>query len=257
MPRVKADSCPNPNISRHGPGNGAHHASKALACIQEMKIINCAQGSPEWINSRLGLVTASEIDALVTPTGEIRKGKGVDSYLYQKLTERLLGFPVGDFTSHATEHGSILETEARPWYSFDRDVTVETPGLCVSDDNKYACSPDGLVGTDGGLEIKAFQPVNSIRVLVENKIPDANIMQVHMSLFVTGRAWWDWVSYSRQWPPVVIRVHRDEAVQATIKQAVDAFAVKFDAALAKIKAMKAEANAVKQAAYDAMPAESR
>lgn len=218
-----------------------------------MKIIDCKQNTPQWIAARLGKVTASEIDALVSPKGKIRAGSGVDTYLYKKLAEKLLGFSLNDWTSQAAEHGSIMEMEARPWYAFDREVEVKEVGFCVSDDDRIGFSPDGLVGDDGGLEIKVFQPQNSLRVLVEDKIPDENIMQVHFSLYVSGRKWWDWVSYSRQWPPFVTRVHRDEKIMATFKEALDAYYARFDAAFTKIKAMKAADRAVKEAEYYANP----
>ncbi len=221
-----------------------------------MKIIDCKQNSPEWLAARLGKVTASEIDSLVSPTGEIRKGKGVATFLYAKLAEKLLGYSLNDWTSQAAEHGSIMETEARPWYVFDRGVTVDTPGFCTTDDGKFGCSPDGLVGTDGGLELKCFQPPNALRVLLENKIPDENLMQVHMSLFVTGRAWWDWVSYSRQFPAVVIRVNRDEAIIDNIKTALTAFQIRLDAAYYKIKSAKDAENQAKTAAYYASQPEN-
>lgn len=218
-----------------------------------MKIIECEQNSTEWLAARLGKVTASEIDALVSPKGKVRTGAGVNTYLYKKLAEKLLGFPQDDWTSQAADRGSILEHEARPWYEFDRDCTVRKVGFCVTDDGRFGCSPDGLVGEDGGVELKCFGPQNSLRVLIEGAIPDENLMQVHMSLYVTGRKWWDWVSYSRQWPPVVIRVQRDAEIQATISGALADFSADFDAAFSKIKAMKDAENAEKTAAYYANP----
>ncbi len=221
-----------------------------------MKIIDCKQNSPEWLAARLGKVTASEIDALVSPKGKIREGAGVETYLYKKLAEKLLGYSLNDWGSQAAEHGSIMETEARPWYAFDREVEVREVGFCTDDSGRIGFSPDGLVGEDGGVEIKCFQPQNSLRVLVEGRIPDENLMQVHFSLFVSGRKWWDWVSYSRQWPPFVTRVYRDEKIIATFKEALEYYHNRFDAALAKIKAMKDAENAEKTEAYYASQPES-
>lgn len=218
-----------------------------------MKIIDCKQNTSEWATARLGKVTASEIDALVSPKGKIRTGDGPETHLYKKLAEKLLGYSLNDWTSAAAEHGSIMETEARPWYAFMHDVEVQTPGFCVTDDARFGCSPDGLIGLDGGVEIKCFQPQKSLQVLIEGAIPDENLMQIHMSLLVTGRQWWDWVSYSRQWPPVVIRVQRDEAIQLIIKGALDSFSARFDAALAKVRAMKDALNTEKTTAYYANP----
>ena len=88
------------------------------------------------------------------------------------------------------EQGSILETEARPWYAFTKDVEVSTPGFITTDDGRAGCSPDGLVGDKGGLEIKCMQPANALRVLMENTVPKEYVMQIQMSLWVTGREFW-------------------------------------------------------------------
>lgn len=212
-----------------------------------MKTHDVKQGSAEWLALRLGIPTASEMDALVSPKGEIRTGKGPKSYLYKKVCERVLGF-APDAGSFAMEQGSILEHEARPWYAFTNDVTVETPGFITTDDGRAGCSPDGLVGADGGLEIKCFQPEHSLRCLMENAIPDEYVMQVQMSLWVTGRKWWDFLSYSRQFPAVVIRVTPDEKLQAAIEDALAGFTQRFDAAVAKVNALRdAQYNPKKEA----------
>ncbi len=215
-----------------------------------MKIIQCEQGSPEWKKARLGIPTASEMDALVSPEGKVRTGAGPETYLYKKVCERILGF-APDFSSFATEQGTILETEARPWYAFTNDAQVTTAGLCLSDCGRIGASPDGLVGDEGGLEIKCLQPPHALEVLMKNEIPKEYVIQVQTSLYVTGRDWWDFLSYSRQFPAVVIRVYPDPKLQAAIREATSYFFAKFDAACAKIQAMKDAENAVRQSAYDA------
>lgn len=204
-----------------------------------MKIQDCKQGSPEWIQARLGKVTASEIDSLISPTGKIRTGEGPNTYLCKKLCERILGYsPDGDANSFAMGQGVILETEACPWYEFTRDLKVQQVGFVTDDSERYGCSPDGLVGEDGGLEIKCFQPVHALQCLLGGVIPADYVMQVQMGLFVTGRKWWDWMSYSRQFPPLIVRVERDEKIQATLRQALEIFLEKFDARLAEITALR-------------------
>lgn len=204
-----------------------------------MKTHDVRQGSPEWLALRLGIATASEMDALVSPTGEIRTGKMPKTYLYRKVCEHVLGF-APEANSWAMEQGSILENEARPWYAFSRDCEVATPGFCTTDDGRLGASPDGLVGEDGGLEIKCMQPENALRCLMENAVPDEYVIQVQTCLLVTGRAWWDFLSYSRQFPAVVIRVTPDAKIQAAIRDAHAAFLVKFDAAVAKVNALRAD-----------------
>jgi len=217
-----------------------------------MKTHDVKQGSGEWLHLRLGIVTASEMKALVTPKGAIRTGEGPESYLFRKVAEHVLGYPIKDGGSWATEQGTLLEMEARPWYAFSRDCEVATPGFCTTDDGRLGCSPDGLVGTEGGLEIKSFQPENALRVLMENCVPDDNIIQVQTNMMVCDRQWWDFLSYSRQFPAVVIRVTPDEKIQKAIREAHALFMEKFNAAVTKVEALRADqfANDPRKIAYE-------
>lgn len=205
-----------------------------------MKIIDCKQGSTEWSQARLGVVTASEIDALVTPLFKIKSGQGVQTYLYQKLAERIMGYAGKSGGTWAMDQGNIIETVAVPWYEFANDVEVRRVGFCLADDGKIGCSPDGLVGDDGGLEVKSPQPPRQIEYLLDGVVPTEYMPQIQMSLYVTGRAWWDFVSFHRFLPPIVIRVLPDDKAQAAIETALDGFTKQFDAAYERIAAMMAQ-----------------
>jgi hypothetical protein len=215
-----------------------------------MKILNVEQGSKEWLAARLGVVTASEMDTLVSPEGKVRTGQGPESYLYRKVCERILGY-APEASSWAMDQGTLLESVARPWYAFTYDVEVQQVGLMLTDDGKLGASPDGLVGEEGGVEIKSFQPAHALEVLLKNSVPKDNIVQVQTCLYVSKRKWWDFVSYSNQFPPVVIRCTPIDVYQDAIKTATAAFNAKFDSACAKIKGMRDAENQIKQAAYDA------
>lgn len=217
-----------------------------------MKIIDCAQRSTEWSQARLGVVTASEVDALVTPLWKARSGEGVETYLYRKLSEKLLGWSPADLSgggSWAMEQGNVVETIARPWYAFEYNCDVQTPGFILSDDGRIGCSPDGLVGKDCGLEIKAPQPPTHLKYLIANEVPKDYLAQVHFSMLVTGFPRWMFVSYSRQFPPLVIEVKRDEAIQAVLRAALAKFFDAFDVIHAKVKVWSDAENAAKTAAY--------
>lgn len=213
-----------------------------------MKIHDVKQGSPQWSTLRLGIPTASEFDALISPEWKIRTGQGPQTYLYQKLTEKLLGFAT-EASSFAMEQGSILEHEAVPWFEFTHDTQVKRVGFCTTDDGRFGCSPDGLLGEDGGIEIKCPQPATHLRYLMEGVVPKEYLAQVHGSMWVTGRSWWKFASYSRQFPPMVLHVNRDEEIMDTMDQALENFSSKFQAAYAKIKSMRDTENASKEAAY--------
>lgn len=199
-----------------------------------MKIHDCTQGDLEWYKLRAGKVTASEADALLTPLFKISEGAGVYTYLCSKVAEAV-GGALPSFYSWETEQGQILEDEARKWYSFEFDEEVKNVGFCESDDGRSGCSPDALIGDDGGLELKCPQPTNHVRYLLDGVLPKDYAVQVHFSMFVTGRLWWRFVSYHRKFPPFVLRVDRDEKIQGQIKSALDAFYKRYDEAIAKLK----------------------
>lgn len=221
-----------------------------------MKIIEAPQGSGEWLKARLGIPTASTLDALVSPEGKIRTGQGPETYLYKKLCERLLGYSTENAGSYDMEQGAVLEREARGWYAFERDVEVREVGLCLTDDGRVGASPDGLVGEDGGLEIKCFAPENALRTLLSGEVPKDYVIQIQAQLWVTGRAWVDFVSYSRQWPALVVRVEPELKFQIALSEAVEAFYAKYDSLLARITAMRDAENAAKEAAYNASNAKA-
>lgn len=202
-----------------------------------MKTINCVQGSPEWLNYRLGVVTASEVDAILTPLFKAKEGKGPTTYLYKKLTEKLTGAPVGEpdspwEQSRAMAQGALMESEAVPWFNLEMEpLKITRVGLCLTDDERAGGSPDGLIGEDGGIEIKCPTAVTHVRYLLEHIVPEDYLPQIHFYMYVTGRKWWYFLSYARAFPPLLIRVERDEVIQSRISAALSAFNNRFDAAL--------------------------
>ena len=67
-------------------------------------------------------------------------------------------------------------------------------------------------------------------------MPEDYLPQVHFSMLVTGAPAWTFCAYSNQLPALVIRVERDEAIQAKLQEALSAFNARFDAALATLQA---------------------
>ena len=201
-----------------------------------MKILDCKQGTEEWLKARAGIPTASEFDALMTPEFAARKGQMPHTYLCKKLAEHWQGGPLPSFAPFgAMEQGQILKAEAVPWYELEHGETINRVGFCTTDDGKVGCSPDGLIGDDGGIEIKCPFADTHVRYLLAGEVPKDYAAQVHGSLWVTGRKWWRFVSYRRHFPPLVITVERDEEIMEKIGDALGAFLVLFNEALATLK----------------------
>lgn len=197
------------------------------------------QGSVEWLQLRVGKVTASELHNLLTPAFKLRDGETPKTYLYSKVAEAWRGKPLPGFSSWATEQGQELEDEARKWFAFTTEHTVRNVGFIEADGGMFGCSPDALLDDDGGLELKCPEPTNHCRYLIEGVLPKDYVTQVHGSLFATGRPWWKFVSYRRGFPAFVLKVERDENICAQIGEAVAQFTERFNAAMQRLK----EANA--------------
>jgi len=202
-----------------------------------MKIIDCNQGDTSWLVARCGVVTASEVDALITPEDKLRTGEGVRTYLYEKLTERVLGLTGSVPPTFSMDNGTAMEKEAIPWLEFTYNWEIERVGFCKSDDGKIGCSPDGLIGEDGGVELKCPKQTTHMRYLVEGVVPKQYRAQINMSLLVTGRKWWNFVSYSRYLPPLIVRVERNEVALSALKGALESFITELDQRTAEIKKM--------------------
>jgi hypothetical protein len=202
-----------------------------------MKVFDFPQGSPEWLQVRCGVPTASEFDNIMKLDFTMKGGEGYKTYLYKKVAEAITG-PLPSFGSRDTDRGHFLEPEAVPFFEMETGLDVHTVGFVMSDDGRSGCSPDGLVGEDSGLEIKSPGAVNQVRYLIDGKLPNDYSAQVHGSLYVTGRKEWHFMSYHRKLPKFHLVVKRDEEIMAKIGKCIAAFCADFDAAIEKIEPRK-------------------
>lgn len=186
------------------------------------------QQSLAWFEARAGKVTASDMHRLVTNLGKVKTGEGPKTLLLEKLAEKFIGGPLPrEAGSFLMEQGQVLEEYARPAFALETGMDVEQVGFIESDDGTTGCSPDGLIlNRKGGCEIKCPGHVNHVRYLLDNVVPEDYVLQVQHSLFVTGFEFWWFFSYRRQMPPFILKVGRDEKLQAAIREAIDEFNAK-------------------------------
>lgn len=214
-----------------------------------MKIIDCKQHTTEWEAARLGRLTASEMDALLTPQFKIKDGASVETYLYEKLSEKILGYKPQTGGTFAMEQGGVVEGMARSWYSFEHNVDVREVGFIIGDDERIGCSPDGLLPDGSGMEIKSPQGPRQLRYYIDGVLPAEYRVQVAHSLYVTGAPYWTFISYHRDLPPLVVRVERDPKQMQAVGEAIARFFDKYDPIYKRIKDYKDAENAAKLAAY--------
>lgn len=205
-----------------------------------MKIVECKQYTPEWWDARRGIPTCSQFHRIITPVTE-KLSSGADDYIHELIGQRICHTPEF-FTDRPTtrdmEHGSAIEPEARRAYEFFRAVEVKEVGFVLHDSKRYGGSPDGLVGDDGGLELKCPQMKTHVKYLIEQKLPDEYKAQVHGLLIVTGRPWWDFMSYvGPSVDPFIIRVEPNGFTR-NLRICLEQFLEKLDKTIAKLKGPK-------------------
>ena len=154
------------------------------------------QRSPEWFALRCGRITASEFDTMAAGTKA-----AIETLCLKTATERVTGRPIeSTYSNEAMLRGIELESLARQAYETTAFVHVRQVGF-IERDEYFGCSPDGLIDDDGGCEIKCPQPHTHTKYIIGGGTSwKAYRWQVQGSLWITGRAWWDFVSFSPEHP---------------------------------------------------------
>ncbi len=183
------------------------------------------QGSDEWLNLRLGKITASCFYKLQGTKAAREK------YLCEKASEIILGSKSDqdEFVNIHIKRGQEDESIAREEYEIREFKNVEQIGLIQSGEY-FACSPDGLVDKDGMIEIKCPDVHNYLfRVLEITKhgvqgIPKEHLLQMQFCLYLCNRKWCDYILYNKKHaksynPGVfVYRIYRDESIEEDMKK---------------------------------------
>lgn len=201
--------------------------------MADLRIIECEQGSPEWFKARAGLPTASEFATVMASGRGGAESKTRRTYMLKLAGEILTGEPMDSFSNSHMERGKEMEAEARDLYAFMADVDPVLAGFLT--DGAKGCSPDALIGDIGGAEIKTKLPHLQIDVLLRGELPPEHRAQTQGSLWVSGREWWDFVSYWPRLPIFIHRVYRDEPYIAEIAAAVDQFNDELAACVERIR----------------------
>jgi putative phage-type endonuclease len=185
------------------------------------------QGSPEWLAERAGHVTASRAADVLSriKTGEADTRR---KYRIQVCTERLTGNPVQGYQNAAMLWGTMTEPDGRIAYEASTGAFVEEVGFIKHPEMPWVgASPDGHIGDDGMLEIKCPESTTHLEWMLEKRLPLKHRPQVQFQMWVTGRAWVDFVSYDPRFPEhlqlFVIRERRDDAYIANLETEVKRF----------------------------------
>ena len=197
------------------------------------------QGSKEWVQSRLGKVTASRVADLMAKT-KTGWGAGRANYMAELISERLTGVPADNYSSAAMQWGTDTEPQARTDYEFLTNRIVNQVGMIEHPTIPMTgASPDGLIADDGLIEIKCPNTATHIGTLLNRRVPEKYITQMQWQMACTGRQWCDFVSFDPRLPPAmklwITTIPRDDKRIAELEQAVIAFLAELDA---KLKALR-------------------
>ena len=182
------------------------------------------QRTDDWHQDRLGKVTASNVYKVLSK-GETRK-----TYMYDLLAERLHG-KQDSFTNEHMLRGIELEPEAKAAYSIETGVFIDEIGFVPHPTIiNFGASPDGLIESDGLIEIKCPKLNTHLKTISTDKINPEYLYQMYTQMSCTGRVWCDFVSY---YPNInnnlfIKRIIRDDEKIAEIEKAVILFLEELD-----------------------------
>lgn len=195
------------------------------------------QGSDEWHEARRGLLTASEMDLIITPTLKMANNDKTRAHVYEIAAQRISKYVEPHYVSDDMLRGHQEEAMAVHTYS-ERYAPVTQIGFMTRNfgDFLIGYSPDGLVGDDGLIEVKSRRQKFQVQTIVEcvtyGKIMPEYMLQAQTGLLVSGRKWIDHITYSGGLPMATVRVFPDQEIQTAILTAATAFEAKVQAVIA-------------------------
>lgn len=198
-------------------------------------IIRAEQGSMAWLQTRLGVITASEVSKAIAKVGTDTR----NTYMCQLVAEVATGV-VEEINSKYIDWGRLHEKAARASYEFQNDCEIESVSFIFKDDSfREGASLDGIIqGTNKMIEIKTpYNPTNYIKFLVDDKIKPEYQYQYQYQMRVTGADVADFVQYDPRMkvnPLKVLTVHRDQDIQDKFDELIPAFISDMDKMLNKV-----------------------
>jgi hypothetical protein len=181
------------------------------------------QNTDEWFDVKRGIVTASVVGKLLTPTLKVAANDTSRGILATLVAERITGVTEDSPTSGDMFRGEFCEPIARDYYT-EHHAPVAEMGFMRLDGDGWTLgySPDGLVGDHGLIEIKAPRQKNHLTTILGGTLPAEHMAQCQAGLLVSGREWIDFVSFNGGMPLWTTRVEPDpawfEAIEAACRQ---------------------------------------
>lgn len=197
------------------------------------------QRSEEWYALRAGIPTASEFSSLLTPK-TMKPSASILTYAAQLANEVYTGEvnPDGFAGNDWTDRGASWEESAIAWYEFATGEKVEQVGFVTNDAGTIGCSPDGLVGANGMIEIKSLKASNHTMAMLDHlttgDTPPDYRAQTQGQMMICGREWCDLLFFHDRLPPFLIRQTPDAEYIEKLNGAIASLLTKRDEILAAL-----------------------
>lgn len=204
---------------------------------------NAEQGSLAWLESRAGCITASRAKDARSRLKNGKPSSAMEKYAKQVAVERIARVPVEDFfVTKAMKFGTEQEPLARQKYEMVTGAFVEEAGFITTDDGLFGFSSDGLIGEDGGVEIKTLVSTERIVDLIGARDIEDFADQVNFGLWLSNRKWCDVVLWAPALKNIgremtVVRITRDEQTIAALEEDMLQFKAMVDQYEAQLRAI--------------------
>lgn len=186
------------------------------------------QGSNEWLQERCGCATASRFIDIIAVGKNGNPLKAREDYKWTLIGEQFYNTPTESFSAKSTEWGKDLEPFARQAYEVETGSFIDPSGFVKHPTIAHCgASPDGLVGKDGGIEIKCPRDRRVHLQTWRNGMPLDHLPQVQGNIWVNDLKWIDFISYDPRAPEgfrlYVQRVMRDDKYILALQSHVQEF----------------------------------
>jgi hypothetical protein len=201
--------------------------------------LDVVQGTDAWLAARVGRLTGSRAPDMLATLKNGGEAAARRDLRLQLAVERLTGRPADDrYVSREMQHGIDTEAAARAAYEAHTGNLVEPVGFIQHGELLAGCSPDGLVGDDGLVELKAPKSTTHFGYVRGGCVPSAYVGQLLHNLWISGRSWCDFVSYDDRFPPplqlFVVRFAPTADVMAAYVAVAERFLVEVEAETAAV-----------------------
>ena len=199
-----------------------------------LEIIDCEQGTDEWLRHRMKIPTASEFSVVLARGKNGAPSKTRATYMRKLAGEIICDEPMESYSNKAMERGKLLEPDIRNLYCMMAKCDVRRVGFLRN--GRRGASPDGLIGNDGMLEIKSEAPHLLIETMFADELPPEHYAQLQGGLLISEREWIDLAVGYKKMPLFTKRTGRDEPYIKILNDEIDRFNEELDALVRRVKA---------------------